>query len=216
MLFWGRKKEIAAVTAALSKKKKLVLTGKYGIGKTTLVRQVAETNGERWRFLFADFSNTPARICNDLLRELRPKRSSAGRTRYVGYKTGRFLIADLASKSKRRLVIVLDNIAKLTPQKLNLIRYLAWDKPSLFIAITERFLPEEDLFQLRANLYPSRQIKLGYLSAEQTSEFFRFCAEKHGFRWTENHIHMLALATKGYPLAMREFIAKELERQKMI
>jgi hypothetical protein len=216
MLLWGREREIASITAALAQDKNLILTGKYGIGKTSLVKQTAEMNGERGRFLFVDFSKTPAKVCQDLLAELRPKRSSVGRIRHAGYKADRSLIADLASKTKRRCVMVLDNIEKLTPQKLGLIRYLARDKPFLFIAIAERFLPEDDLFHLRACLYPSKVIRLRYLSPNQTAGFFRYYANKHRFRWAESDIHTMTLATRGYPLAMRESVTRELERQKGI
>jgi len=111
-------------------------------------------------------------------------------------------------------VIVLDNIAKLTCQRLDLIRYLHRDRPLLFIAIAEHFLPDDDLFHLRACLYPSEVIRLRHLSANQTAGFFRYCANKHKFRWTESDIHMLTLATKGYPLSMRDYVMRELERKK--
>jgi predicted ATPase len=214
MPFWGREREIAAIRAELGKDKNVILTGKYGIGKTTLVKEVAKMHGERGLFLFADFSEPPSKVCNDLLAALRPRRSSGKRTRYLGYKQSRSLIADLTAKTRRRCVIVLDNIEKLTPQRLGLIRYLAWDKPCLFIAIPESFLPEDDLSRLRACIYPSKVIRLRYLSAKQTERFFRDCATKHQFHWTESDIHVLTLATKGYPLAMREFVSRELERQK--
>jgi hypothetical protein len=214
MLLWGREREIAAITEALAQDKNLILTGKYGIGKTTLVKEAAKMNRERWRFLFADFSKTPSKVCNDLLVALKPKRSPVGRKRRVSYKDGRSLITDLASKDNRRAMIVLDNIEKLTPQRLDLIRHLAQGEPFLFIAIPERFLPEEDLFHLRACLYPSKIIKLRYLSASLTAGFFRYCAKKHRFQWTESDIHVLTLATKGYPLAMRESVTREIERQK--
>jgi energy-coupling factor transporter ATP-binding protein EcfA2 len=214
MPFWGREKEIAAITAALEKKRNVILTGKYGIGKTTLVKEVAKINGERWRFLFADFSKPPSRVCHDLLAVLRPIRPFRGRTKYPGYKQSRTLIADLATKTERQCVIVLDNIEKLTPQRLDLIRRLAQGESFLFIAIAERFLSEDDLFHLRACLYPSKVVRLRYLSAKQTAGFFRHCAGKHRFRWTESDIHMLTLATKGYPLAIREFVLREIERQK--
>ena len=116
MLFWGRERELAAITAALGSDKSVILTGKYGIGKTTLVKEVAKKNGKKWRFLFADFSKTPSTVCNDLLAALKPKRTPGERTTYLGYKQSRSLIADLTSKTKRRCVIVLDNIEKLTPQ----------------------------------------------------------------------------------------------------
>jgi hypothetical protein len=216
MLLWGRERETAAIRATLEKDKNLVVSGKYGMGKTTLVKRAAEMNGETHRFLFVDFSKTPARVCQDLLAELRPKKPSVGRTKHIGYKAGRSLIAQLASKTKRRCVMVLDNIEKLTPQRLDLIRYLARDKQFLFIAIAERFLSEDDLFHLRACLYPSKVMRLLYLSANQTAGFFRYCANKHRFRWTESDIHMRTLAAKGYPLAMRESVMRELERQKGI
>jgi len=214
MLFWGRERKIAAITAALAEDKNLVVTGKYGIGKTTLVKETAKINGERWRFLFADFSKTPAKVCNNLLTELRPKRASRGGAGYEYYKGSRSLIVELASKDNRRCVIVLDNIAKLTCQRLDLIRYLHRDSPLLFTAIAERFLPEDDLFHLRACLYPSELVSLRNLSAKQTAGFFRYFGNKNQLPWTESDIHMLTLATKGYPLAMKQFVTRERERQK--
>jgi energy-coupling factor transporter ATP-binding protein EcfA2 len=214
MPFWGREREIAAITAALEKKKNVILTGKYGIGKTTLVKEAAKINCERWHFLFADFSEPPSKVCHDLLPALKPRKPSEKRTRCLGYKQSRSLIADLTTKTKRRCVIVLDNIEKLTHQRLDLVRYLAWDKPFRFVAIPEHFLPEDDLSRLRACLYPSRLIRLNYLSAKQTERFFRDCAVKHQFQWTESDIRVLSLSTKGYPLAMRESVTRELERQK--
>ncbi|MBN1833411.1 MAG: hypothetical protein JW896_15005, partial [Deltaproteobacteria bacterium] len=118
------------------------------------------------------------------------------------------------AKTKRQCVMVLDNIEKLTPQRLALIRYLAWDKPCLFIAIPERFLPEEDLFRLRVCLYPFRVIRLRHLNADQTAGYFMYSVKKHRLSWTESDIHVLTLATKGYPLAMRESVTRELKWQK--
>lgn len=120
----------------------------------------------------------------------------------------------LASKVKRRYVIVLDNIGKLSPHKLALIRYLTWEKRFLFIAIAESFLPEDDLFRLHACLYPSKLICLQSLSLKHATEFFRSFSSKYHFFWTQNHIRMLATATGGYPFGMRDFVTRELERRK--
>jgi len=190
----------------------MIITGKYGIGKTSLVTQTAKLHGQTWRFLFADFSHTPAEMCHDLLAALRSPRPSRKYTQYVPYKQARSLIMDLASKDARQCVIVLDNIATITPQKLALMRYLAWDTHILFVALAERFLPEDDLFRLRTYLFPSNSMSLRHLSTTHTAEFFRYCATKYRFRWSESDIRMLTLTTKGYPLAMREFVTRELAR----
>jgi predicted ATPase len=214
MPFYGRERETASITAALARKESLVLTGKFGIGKTTLVRHIAGINADKWQFLFSDFAGTAARACRDLLAELMPPKKTAGKTEYVRYKRSRAMIVEQTKKSKRKCVIVLDNIGKLTPQRMDLIRYLAFDKQSLFIAIPERFLPEDDLFRLRASLYPSKIIRLRYLNADRTAEFFRHYARKHQLSWTESDIRLLTLTTQGYPLAMQEFITREIERRR--
>lgn len=210
----GREREVVAIRSELEKDKNIILTGKYGIDKTSLVKEVAKIHGERWLFLFGDFSEPPSKVCHDLLAALKPRRPSGKRTRRLGYKQSRSLLADLTAKTKRRCVIVLDNIEKLTYQRLVLIRYLAWDKPCLFIAIPQRFLLEDDLSRLRACHYLSKVIRLQYLSANKTAEFFRDCAVKHQFQWTESDIHVLPLATKCYPLLMKEFVMRKLEWQK--
>jgi hypothetical protein len=84
----------------------------------------------------------------------------------------------------------------------------------IFVAIAEPFLPEEDFFQLRVCLYPSTLLRLRNLSSEQTARFFRYLGTKNHFPWTESDIHVLSLAAKGYPLAMREFVTRALERRK--
>ncbi len=207
MSFYGRKREMAAINSGLIKERNIILTGKFGIGKTTLVKEFSRINRERWLFLFSDFSETPSKICQDLLKALKPKIPSR-ELKQVSYKKCRSMILDMAHKSEQRCVIVLDNIKKLTPQKLDLIRHLEWDRPFIFIAIPENFLPVEDLLQLRTSLYPSRVIRLQYLSSEQTTSYFRYYSIKHNLSWTESHIHMLTLATRGYPLEMREHVNK--------
>src|SRR3989441_13039065 len=47
---------------------------------------------------------------------------------YLPYKATRFQIAHLELDDNRQHVLVLDHIAKLSAQKLNLMQYLAWEK----------------------------------------------------------------------------------------
>ncbi len=214
--FIGREREMAGIRKALTGKRNLVVTGKFGIGRTSLIKQFARLNEEQWRFLFADFSQPPARVCHEILSQLKPKSHdlSRGRIRSLGYKRAESLIISLASKDKRQYVIALDNIEKLTPQRLRLIRDLIRERVFVLIAIAEPFLPEEDLFQLRVCLYPSTLMMLRNLSAEQTAGFFRYFGNKNQIPWTESDIHVLSLAAKGYPLAMREFVTRAIERRK--
>jgi len=214
--FIGREREMAGIRKALTGKRNLVVTGKFGIGRTSLIKQFARLNDEQWRFLFADFSQPPAKVCHDLLSQLKPKSHdlSRRRIRSLGYKRTESLIISLASKDNRQYVVALDNIEKLTSQRLTLIRDLVRARVFIFVAIAEPFLPEEDLFQLRVCLYPSTLLRLRNLSSEQTARFFRYLGTKNHFPWTESDIHVLSLAAKGYPLAMREFVTRALERRK--
>jgi replication-associated recombination protein RarA len=65
-MFVGREKEAKQIMASLSSGRNVILSGTYGMGRTSLVRHVAQVmKGER-EFLFADYSETPARVCRAL------------------------------------------------------------------------------------------------------------------------------------------------------
>ena len=211
MYFCGREKEISEITHALKKRKHIVITGKYGIGKTVLAKHLSAITKQRWRFVFTDFSKTPSNVCNEILWKVSPKRQPKHRHKYIKYKIARSLIADLTLKDNRQLVIVLDNISELSHQKLAFIQYVVFSKKLLFIAITEGFLPENDLFQLRSCLMPSHLLKLGNLGTKNAVEFFRHASQKNNLNWSEKHIRMLAEITGGYPLGMKEFVKQEME-----
>jgi replication-associated recombination protein RarA len=212
MYFCGREKEISEVIDALKKRKRVVITGKYGIGKTVLARHLSDITRQKWQFVFADFSKSPSNVCNDILWQISQKKQPKYRHKYIKYKTARSLIAELTLKDNRQPVIVLDNISKLSHQKLAFIQYVAFSKQLLFIAIAEGFLPENDLFQLRACLMPSHLLKLGNLGKKNAVEYFRHVSQKNNLNWSEKHIRMLTEVTGGYPLGMKEFIKKEIEQ----
>jgi hypothetical protein len=211
--FVGRERETARVIKALDQRRNIVLTGKYGMGRTSLVRYVAEATEKRWRFLFVDFSKTPARICNELLAALTPERNPKDHPVYIRYKAARFFVAKVEFGDKPQPVIVLDNIRKLSTQRVAFIRYLAWNRRFLFIALPENFLPEADVSHLRTVLYPSDLVRLGKLGAKPAADFFRHFSDKHRFQWTRSHIRMLVTASRGYPLGMKDFVKDELQRQ---
>jgi Cdc6-like AAA superfamily ATPase len=211
MYFFGREKEISEIINALKKRKHIVITGKYGIGKTLLVKHLSDRSKQRWRFIFTDFSKTPSYVCNEILWKVSSKKQPIHRQKYIKYKTARSQIADLTLKDNRQPVIVLDNISEISHQKLAFIQFVTFSKRVLFIGITESFLPETDLFQLRACLMPSHLVKLGNLSTKSAIEFLRHASQKNNLNWSEKHIRMLAEVTGGYPLGMKEFVKREIE-----
>ena len=161
---------------------------------------------QRWEFIFTDFSKTPSIVCNDILRKVTPKKQSKHRHQYIKYKTARSLVAHLTLKDNRQPVIVLDNISELSHQKLSFIQYAVFPKKLIFIAISESFLSDNDLFQLRAALMPSHLLKIRNLGTKNSVAFFRCVAQKNNLNWSDQHIRMLAKVTGGYPLGMKEFI----------
>ena len=64
--FVGREVERRAVRKALEAGQGVVLRGRFGIGRTALVRQVAVDLGPGWRFVFVDSRETPASVCVQL------------------------------------------------------------------------------------------------------------------------------------------------------
>jgi hypothetical protein len=134
MNFVGRKREIAAVTKSLKQNINVVMTGRYGVGRSCLVKHIA---------------------------------------------------------------------------KLNFLRDLRLDSDLLFVAITESFLPEADLFRLRSTLCPSDMLTLHNLKRKETVAFFRNFSRRKRLGWSESFIKMLAASTEGYALLMQERAQRE-------
>jgi hypothetical protein len=210
MYFVGREKEMEQIKEALEGGGNAILSGRYGMGRTSLIKHVAEMMQEQWRFLFLDFSETPGKLCQHLVAKLWPERKCSGRNEFSKYKSARFRIVSLDFSDSRRYVLVLDNIAKLSAQKIDFIRYLAWEKRFQFVAIVESFISKDDFLRLRVRLYPGEIIMLQHLDKRKVYEFYQHLCEQHRFHWTEGHIKNLAEITGGYPLRMREIALREL------
>ena len=211
MYFVGRQKEISHIKEALEEGNNVIVVGKYGMGRTSLIKHLASAMKDHWRFVFIDFSKTPGSVCNYLLAELFPMQEFD--RKYVKYRPSRFRIATLALEDHRKHVLVLDNVSKLSTQKQDLLRYLAWEKRFQFVSIVESFLSSNDLFLLRVRMNPSILITLHYLTTSDVVHFYLQLSKEHQLGWTEGRIKNLAEVTGGYPLRMREIALRELERK---
>ncbi|MGQ9648382.1 MAG: AAA family ATPase [Thermodesulfobacteriota bacterium] len=210
MQFVGREKEIEQIDAALGGGKNVIVSGRYGMGRTSLIKYIAEIMQEQRRFLFLDFSETPGKLCQHLVAKLWPQRERRGRDEFSKYRSARFRIVSLDFSDRRKHVLVLDNIAKLSAQKLDFIRYLAWEKRFQFVAIVESFVSKDDLLRLRVRLYPAETIMLQYLGKREVCAFYQNLSERHQLYWTEGQIKNLTEITGGYPLRMREVALGQL------
>jgi len=210
MHFVGRENEIGQIKEALTEGNNVIVLGKYGIGRTSLIRHIAETTKDRWRFVFVDFSRTPGDVCNHLLTELFPMREFD--REHTKYRSSRFRISTFPLGDSRKHILVLDNVSKLSIQKQDLLRYLTWEKRFQFVSIVEGFLPSNDLFLLRVRMNPSILITLHYLSTSDVVHFYLQLSKKHRLGWTEGRIKNLAEVTGGYPLRMKEIALRELAR----
>jgi len=208
MYFVGRESEIRQMKEALEDGNNIIVLGKYGMGRTSLVQQLAKTTRDRWRFVFVDFYQTPGNVCKHLMVELFPMQEFV--REHARYRSSRFRIATLPINDSRKHVLVLDNVSKLSTQKLDLIRYLTWGKRFQFVSIVESFMSSNDLFLLRVRMNPSILITLHYLSTSNVVQFYQQLSREHQLGWTEGKSKDLAEITGGYPLRMKEIALREL------
>lgn len=210
MYFVGREEEKGEILETLEEGKSVIITGKFGIGRTALIKQIAAMTKKQCRFFFTDFSKTPGNVCNHLMKELFPEEEFKWKQR--SYRSTRSFILSHRLEDLRKQIIVLDNVEKVTAAKFGLIRSLIWEKRFQLIAIVENFLPPGDLFRLRVRMIPASVIALGYLSVRNVAEFFHHFSKEHHLKWDESEIRSLATVTGGYPLAMNDVIERKLMR----
>jgi len=203
-LFVGRQREIARIRRELAEGHNLVLTGRFGIGRTALLRHLAREEEARWHFIFIDGSQPPARMCEQLFLSLFPKQLKALRRSAYPGSFMRRIIASRRFIDRRPHLLVLDDIAKLTHPRFEFIRWLQSLNRFTIIAVTERFLPQGDLWRLRSILVPAPLVTLERLGHSASRQFFETWSIRHGLGWDEGIVAGLVRASNGYPPNMWE------------
>jgi hypothetical protein len=207
MIFVGRTKEIEKIQRSLGRGEHVIVTGKFGIGRTCLVHHVADRDGDRRHFIFTDFSKTARAVCTAVCAELYPRLKNP---QDLPFKELRYKISRFEAAGRRRPVIVMDNIAALSPQKLDLVRRLSQSKQFLFIAVTEGFLKKAELDRLRGCLFPSTVISLSYLTPNEAAELVRSVyQQRYGKNPAPAEIECLVRSTHGYPLGMYQYFQRK-------
>ncbi|HOS14952.1 MAG TPA: hypothetical protein PLF58_09830 [Smithella sp.] len=209
MLFVGRQSEKKIIMEALNCGRNIILGGKFGIGRTRLIREIAKLVNER-KFIFVDFSQTPGKMSEKIMKALGIPRRIKNQTQQMGYKSMRYRIAHANTIKQHRPVIVFDNMAKITAQKKILLRHLILEQHFQFIAVVENFLPQNNLFDLKAQLMPATTLNLRHLKKQEVENLLRTYAKKHHVAWTENDIRNPACLSDGYPLSLKEMLKKKI------
>lgn len=210
MVLVGREKEAALVRDAVSAGRHVVVTGKFGMGKTALSRHVAELVGPAHPFLFASFSVGPARICEVLVSQLPASRRTkaprkSGRVSYLSLRA-RLVVARRKGPTP---VVVLDDVFRVTAPKAALVRTLALGGIPL-ILLVDTGLPERDRKRLLAWLEPSERLHLGPLSQAASADLLERLAKRQGRRCSVEQIESLARASGGYPPHLHEMAARAM------
>ena len=206
MVFVGRQREIARTIGQLQDGGNVVVRGKLGIGRTSIVRRVGDIMGDGWSFHFESFSQGPAGICFGLLRQL-GLRPTTSRGHMLSFVSARARLLRAKPPGGGRHVLVFDDIEAVTAPKLALIRALALTGHYQLVAIVDHHIGESELFDLKASLYPVRVVTLFALPLREAEEFFARASEELALGLGAGEIAGLAKTSGGYPLMMVEAVA---------
>jgi len=210
--FVGRQKEATYLRRELEAGRSVVLAGPFGIGRTSLARCVAREMAREWAFVHVDFDRPPGEVWRDLFAAIHPRACAGLRGEVRPAKWTRFRVLNRPTESRRRHVVELDNVARLSAPRIDVVRRLRERFP--VVAIVEGFLPEPAQAELCRSLWARAPLRLAHLSPAATLDYFRECSRRHGFGWGEGEIRGLARATHGFPLGMREAVEAEQRRRK--
>lgn len=184
LTFVGRTSELRRLAQLLDEGRNIVLTGIFGSGRTMLIRQLASNERHR-QFVFWD-----TRQCQRALRITVEKLYTV---RAVPKRRGDHILP----------VVVVDDVAQITAQRLRSLRELVRAHRCQIIMIVEGSTPPSDVTRLRVALDAARLIRLGPLSRIAADRYFSLAAREHAFGWTLDEIRCTARSTHGHPLTMR-------------
>lgn len=211
LLFVGREMETRTIQRGLRRGENVILSGRYGIGRTRLVHHVAAVSAPHLKFVFADFSGPTADVARALWRQIGRQSKTAADA--LGFKGVVARPADLA-RGSRNIVVVFDNIARLTVPKRRFIPSLTLFGQLRYIAIVDSYLPQAHFICLKGCLVPSVHLDLKYLLISEVCRYFAAISGKYGRDWDPGMIEGMASATGGYPLAMTQRAERELALQR--
>jgi energy-coupling factor transporter ATP-binding protein EcfA2 len=208
MTFVGREKETARILAAVSAGRHVVVTGKFGMGKSALSRHVAGLAASTRPFLFASASLSPAQICAALVSQLPTRRCARAKSKApkASYLALRARLVSAARKSAAP-VVVLDDISRVTAPKADLVRHLAIGG-LLLIVILDTGLPERDRKRLLAWLEPSEKVHLAPLRLADSMDLLDRLSKLNQLGWDRDQIAAWARASSGYPLRLLEIATR--------
>lgn len=209
VLFVGREIETRTIQRVLSRGENVILSGRYGIGRTRLVHHVAAISAPRLKFVFTDFSGPTADAARELWMQIARKSKTAADA--LSFKDLVARLADLA-RGTRNTVVVLDNVTRLTVPKVRLIQRLTLFGQLRYIAIVDSLMPQAHFTRLKGCLVPSVHLDLKYLPISDVCGYFEAVSCKFGKDWDPGMIEGMASATGGYPLAMTQMAKRELIR----
>jgi hypothetical protein len=182
--FVGRGAELRRLKALLSAGRNVVVTGRFGSGRTSLVRQFAAET--RRRVVFLDPSESRA--------------------------TALAMVARVGCVP-RPPVLVFDDVARVTPQWIRFLGEIAQRGDCRLVAIAEHALPPDQLLRLRAALGAAAVLPVGPLPLAVVETILAAAVEAHGLGWTREDIRFTARATHGYALGMRLTLEEALARR---
>jgi hypothetical protein len=212
MVFVGRERETARIAAELSSGRNVVVAGTCGIGRTSLVRHVAESMGGQWRFLFVDFSQAPARVWLDLAGMIERRRVRTSRLGKITFRSARSQVLTAEPGEAGRRVLVLDNVGTVTAPRLGLVGRLVSAGRFQLIAVADSQIGQAKVLLLRGALYPVALLELARLPRRACREYFETVSRRLGLDWGEGEIAGLAEATGGFPLMMAEAASRAQSR----
>jgi hypothetical protein len=195
--FVGRARELRRLRRLLEAGRNIVVTGSYGSGRTTLIHRLETQLDSRYRFVFVCPSDTRAAV----------RAAVADATSPADVRPTRR--AD--SMKPSRVVVVFDDVVRLTAQRARFIRQVLDDERVRMILIAERTLIGDSLVRVRAMLGAAPVVHVGPLSDSEVEQYVAACVNAAGIAWRLADLRGMARSTNGYALGMRLTVEAALQ-----